>query len=204
MLPALGLLGAVAVAATVSNPLLVPLDVRRTVRAATVEVLPAGCTGVLAGTSRLVLTARHCVGAHDESLRVRGANGVESGATVVAIDDVADQVALLLDEPSPAVPLAVAGRAPITGTVLYFMGNPVRPRWQRVRVDRIAMCPSLPRLPNALFTNLHGSPGDSGAPLVDGAAQVVGLVHGGARCEIATPWDHLIALLERVYRRHTI
>jgi len=53
-------------------------------------------------------------------------------------------------------------------------------------------------LPNALFTTVHGVPGDSGAPLVDTAARIVGLVHGGAQCQIATPADTLARLIDRV------
>mgnify|MGYP000234512575 CR=1 FL=1 len=34
------------------------------------------------------------------------------------------------------------------------------------RLDRIDVCPSLPHLPDALFTSIQGVPGDSGAPLV--------------------------------------
>src|SRR5262249_7276229 len=62
-----------------------------------------------------------------------------------------------------------------------------RPRPQDARIDRRGRCESLPRLPDALFTSLRGEPGDSGSPLVDGAARIIGLVHGGARCQIATP-----------------
>ena len=33
----------------------------------------------------------------------------------------------------------------------------------------------LPDLPNALFTSIHGVPGDSGAPLVDQSGAVMGV-----------------------------
>src|SRR6185369_860933 len=82
--------------------------------------------------------------------------------------------------------------------VLYFEGNPKRARFQSARLDRIGVCPSLPNLPNALFTSIEGVPGDSGAPLVDSAARVVGLVHGGVNCHIATPADTLLRLVDRV------
>jgi hypothetical protein len=101
----------------------------------------------------------------------------------------------------PVTPLGVVRRTPIVGTVLYFHGNPERPRWQAARLDRIAPCPSLPDLSRALHTSIDGTPGDSGAPLVDLLGEVVGLVHGGAKCRIATPGDRLARLIDRVLER---
>jgi S1-C subfamily serine protease len=72
--------------------------------------------------------------------------------------------------------------------------------FQTARLDRIGQCPSLPALQNALFTSIRGRPGDSGAPLVNAAGEIVGLVHGGAACQIATPADTLATLVERVLR----
>ena len=88
--------------------------------------------------------------------------------------------------------------------MLYFEGNPSRPRFQSARLDKIGRCPSLPDLPNALFTSIAGVPGDSGAPLVDVVAEVVGLVHGGARCHIATPADTLVRLVHRVLEQDDV
>src|SRR5207245_9920059 len=92
-------------------------------------------------------------------------------------------------EPADVEPLAIVRRRQIPGTVLYFEGNPERPRFQSARLDRVGRCPSLPDLPNALFTSIDGRPGDSGAPLVAGAAATVGLVQGGARRHLANPAD---------------
>ena len=47
-------------------------------------------------------------------------------------------------------------------------------------------------------------PGDSEAPLVDVLGRVVGLVHGGVRCHIATPGDTLGKLVDRVLERHMV
>jgi hypothetical protein len=132
-------------------------------------------------------------------LHVRFTDGTRRSAWVEAIDRDADQALLILDEPVAITPLVVARRRQISGTVLYFEGNPAKPRFQRARLDHIGRCPSLPNLPNALFTSIHGVPGDSGAPLVDAAVRVVGLVHGGAQCEIATPAETLARLLDRVF-----
>ena len=55
-------------------------------------------------------------------------------------------------------------------------------------------------LGGALFTSIDGIPGDSGAPIVDAGARVVGLVHGGAQCHIATPSDTLRRLIADVLK----
>jgi S1-C subfamily serine protease len=192
---------ALAVAAQASaNPSPVPRDVRRALERATVVIMPAKCGGVLLESPQVVATALHCV-KDGPSQRVRLPDGEERAARVAVTDEAADQAILTLDEPAPMTPLSLARRPPITGTVLYFAGNPDRPRPQDSRLDRIGHCPSLPDLDDALFTSIQGTPGDSGSPLVDGAAQVVGLVHGGARCHIATPASTLGPLLDRVLRR---
>ncbi len=171
-------------------------DVRARVHAASVTV-GGGCSGALAEGPDLVVTARHCVVDRD-TLEVRFTNGVVRTALVAATDDAADQAVLLLDEPVAIAPLALARTIPIPGSILYFEGNPSEPRHQEAQLERVGRCPSLPALPNALFTTIHGVPGDSGAPLVDAAARIVGLVHGGAQCEIATPADTLARLIDRV------
>ena len=172
------------------------LAVRQALHAASVIVEPSGCGGALAETPTLVVTAKHCIDKRE--LSVRFVTGAWREARLVATDDVAEQVVLMLDDPVPIMPLAVVHRRQIPGAVLYFEGNPKNPRFQTVRLERIGTCPSLPDLPNALFTSLQGTPGDSGSPIVDGAARIVGLVHGGAQCQIATPSDTLARLVDRV------
>jgi S1-C subfamily serine protease len=185
-----------------ANPPPVPPAVRKALAAATVLVLPSHCTGAVVETRWLVATAKHCI---DDGARLRvRVGGVERDAELVDEDDVADQVLLALASDAPVDPPGVVRRIPIVGTVLYFHGNPERPRWQAARLDRIAPCESLPALPRALHTSIDGRPGDSGAPLVDLAGDVVGLVHGGAKCRIATPGDRLARLVDRVLQRqHT-
>lgn len=184
-------LGTTAVAAAAPDG-----DVRRQLHAASVKVGP-GCSGVLTEGNDLVVTARHCVTDH-AVLEIRFTNGLVRNGFVAATDTAADQAVLLLEEPVAVQPLTLARGVPIPGSILYFEGNPSTPRFQEARLDHTGRCPSLPRLPNALFTTIGGVPGDSGAPLVDVGGRIVGLVHGGAQCEIATPADTLIRLIERV------
>jgi S1-C subfamily serine protease len=185
-----------------ANPPPVPPAVRRALTAATVLVLPAECGGVLTASPDLVATALHCID-RGAALRVRTSSGAVLDARLEATDAAADQAILLLERPAAVEPLAVLRRPPIVGTVVYFQGNPERPRPQDARIDRRGRCESLPRLPDALFTSIRGKPGDSGSPLVDGAARIVGLVHGGARCQIATPATRLAPLIDRVLGRET-
>jgi S1-C subfamily serine protease len=172
--------------------------VRRLLADATVR-LASGCTGAIAERSQLIVTAYHCV-TDRGSVGARLATGEERTAWVVATDQVADQAVLFLEESSEVTPLRIGRRREIPGAVLYFAGHPDRVAFQSARLDRIGVCPSLPGLPNALFTSIKGTPGDSGAALVNAAGDLVGLVHGGARCEIATPADTLLALVQRVLR----
>jgi S1-C subfamily serine protease len=188
-------------AAVGANPPAVPLVVRRALRESSVLVLPSECGGVLTASQALVATALHCID-RDAVLRVRTSAGATLDARVEAVDADADQALLRLERPAGVPPLDLARRPPIDGTVVYFQGNPKRPRPQDARVDHRGRCESLPRLPDALFTSIRGSPGDSGSPLVDGAAQIVGLVHGGARCQIATPATRLARLVDRALGLH--
>jgi S1-C subfamily serine protease len=185
-----------------ANPPPVPAKLRKAIAAATVLVLPSRCTGAVVETPWLVATAKHCIG-QGERLRVR-VGGVERDAELVDEDADADQVLLALASDAPVAPLGIVRRVPIVGTVLYFHGNPERPRWQAARLDRIGPCESLPGLDRALHTSIDGTPGDSGAPLVDLVGQVVGLVHGGAKCRIATPGDRLARLVDRVLQRESV
>jgi len=178
------------------------LPVRRVLQAASVVVESTGCAGAVAENRQIIVTAKHCV--KGQTLRVRLSTGSERTAWVVAVNDASDQAVLFLEEPADVEPLAIVRRRQIPGTVLYFEGNPERPRFQSARLDRVGRCPSLPDLPNALFTSIDGRPGDSGAPLVDGAAAIVGLVHGGARCHIATPADPLARLVDHVLGRGVV
>lgn len=200
---ALVLVGAGAAARAGASELGNAPGVERTLHAAGVVLDGGRCSGVLAENAQLVLTARHCVGAEGTQVRARFAPGFERTAWVVGLDERADQAVLFLEDPVPIAPLSIARRRMIPGSVLYFEGNPAHPRFQSARLDRIGQCPSLPSLPNALFTGIDGVPGDSGAPLVDGSAHIAGLVHGGARCHIATPADTLARLVDRVLERES-
>src|SRR6185436_14297008 len=130
----------------------VPPGIRHALVSASVELEPVGCSGVIAESRQLVLTARHCVDDGVKSVRVRLATGELRTGWVVGTDSIADQAVLFLEDPVEVEPLSLARRRQIDGTVLYFEGHPKRPRFQAARLDRIGRCPSLPDLPNALFT----------------------------------------------------
>jgi S1-C subfamily serine protease len=175
-----------------------PPGVERALLAASVLV-GSGCSGVLVDGPDLVLTAEHCVtGSATHVLRF--SDGSQRMGWVAGVDHAADQALLLFEEPVTLAPLALVRQPPIAGTVLYFAGNPRSPRFQEATLERIGRCPSLPGLGSALFTTIDGVPGDSGAAIVDAGIRVVGLVHGGAQCHIATPSETLRRLIADVLR----
>jgi S1-C subfamily serine protease len=176
-----------------------PAGLEQALLAATVLLNQGSCSGVLVDGPDLVLTAEHCVtGGATHALRF--SDGSERTGWVAGVDHQADQALLLLEVPVTLTPLALVRQLPIAGTVLYFAGNPRHPRFQEAKLERTGRCPSLPDLGGALFTTIDGVPGDSGAPIVDAGTRVVGLVHGGAQCHIATPSDTLRRLIADVLR----
>lgn len=168
----------------------------RDVEAATVTLLPGHCAGVIVEDGQHALTAAHCVRLFEARVDVELHDGQRLGGTYVHVDPERDVAVIRLDEVAPVRPLAVATRLPAPGAALLFAGRNDRPGApQSVQLSRLGRCPSLPGVPQALFTTLRGEKGDSGAPVVDMRFRVVGLVHGGASCSIATPTNGLGAVV---------
>ncbi len=176
-----------------------PAGVEQALSTAAVLLDGGRCSGVLVDGPDLVLTAEHCV-TGEATHQLTFSDGAKRTGWVAGVDHVADQALLLLEEPVTLKPLQLVRQLPIAGTVLYFAGNPRSPRFQEAKLERTGRCPSLPGLGSALFTTIDGVPGDSGAAIIDSAARVVGLVHGGAQCHIATPSDTLRRLIADVLR----
>ncbi|GMU09592.1 S1 family peptidase [Corallococcus caeni] len=172
--------------------------------AATVTLGDGHCAGVVVGQGRHVLTAAHCVAPDAGRERTNFEDGRQLWGRYVFVDRGRDMAVLELEAKAPVAPLEVAEGLPIPGAMLVFTGRHDRPgEPQRVRVERWGRCPSLPDVPTALFTTMHGVPGDSGAPLVDEQQRVVGLVHGGARCSIAAPTGDVAPEIQRLSREDT-
>lgn len=168
----------------------------RDVEAATVTLLPGHCAGVIIEDGHHALTAAHCVGLFEARVDVELYDGQRLGGSYLHVDPERDVAIIRLDEVAPVRPLAVATRLPAPGAALLFTGRNDRPGApQSVQLARLGRCPSLPGVPQALFTTLRGEKGDSGAPVVDSRFRVVGLVHGGASCSIATPTHGLGAVV---------
>lgn len=175
------------------------LSLRHAVKAATVTLVPGVCAGAIVLDRRLVLTAAHCVEPGQERLRVALSSGRKVRATVLSVDRDTDLALLRLARPARVRPLGMATELPVEGDQLLFVGRTDR-RWrpQVAEVVHLGRCPSLPGVPEAVFTTLEARKGDSGAPVVDGALRVVGVVHGGARCHIAAPVAELARFLRRL------
>lgn len=170
----------------------------RALRDATVTLFPGHCAGVVVADGRHALTAAHCIDvAAGERQPVVFRDGKMLSGIVKLVDAVRDVAVLRFDEAAPVRPLALASALPVPGEGLLFFGRNDRPNEpQEVELKRLGRCPSLPGVPQALFTSLHGEKGDSGAPVVDRELHVVGLVHGGAACSIATPTAELAPVLD--------
>lgn len=147
------------------------------------------CAGVLLESAAVVLTAAHCLKLDEAQVPVTFLDGQRLEGTLAAIDPQADLALLRLPHsPVGLRGLPLSGSLPAAGSAAYFAGRlDGGAVVQRIEIVRRARCPSLPGVPEALFTSLRGVPGDSGAPVVNEQLHVVGIVHGGARCSIAAP-----------------
>ncbi|WP_395839902.1 serine protease [Archangium violaceum] len=170
----------------------------RALKDATVTLFPGHCAGVVVADGRHALTAAHCIDvATGERQPVVLRNGHMLSGVVKLVDARRDVAVIRFDEAAPVHPLAVATTLPIPGQELLFAGRNDRPSEpQAVELRKLGRCPSLPGVPQALFTSLHGEKGDSGAPVVDRHLQVVGLVHGGAACSVAAPTAEFSSVLD--------
>ena len=171
------------------------------VAAATVTLDAGHCAGVVVEDGRHALTAAHCVQPQETRVDLSFMNGQRLGGTYVHVDRGRDVAVIRLDARAPVRALDVADGLPAPGDPLIFTGRHDRPGdEQEALLERLGRCPSLPEVPAALFTTMRGRPGDSGAPLVDSQMRVVGLVHGGAQCRIATPTAGVGPLVEELSR----
>ncbi|MDC0709883.1 serine protease [Stigmatella sp. ncwal1] len=155
---------------------------------ATVTLIPGHCAGVIVEDGLHLLTAAHCVDPMAQRIEVALRDGTRMGAQALRVDPGQDLALYQLDSAAPVTPLPLSPEMPTPGERLLFAGRNDRPGGiQAVWLEKLGRCPSLPDVPQALFTTLRGEKGDSGAPVVDSRMHVVGLVHGGAACSIAAP-----------------
>lgn len=155
---------------------------------ATVLVLGKTCTGFIADEPDLVVTAAHCVPEDVRQVTVLTAKRKHYVTRVIRIDRNSDFALLRLPRPLDVPPLPLATKLPSLKEPVLFVGRSDRPGSAQVGdVKNIGRCPSLPHVPHAIFTSIDAQPGDSGAPVLDSKLEVVGIIHGGARCHILAP-----------------
>jgi S1-C subfamily serine protease len=168
------------------------------IRNATIS-LTGRCAGVVAEDGMYAVTAAHCIRPGEGDVAIQYSNGVGDTARIASLDRAQDIAILKLGHRAPVKGLAFADALPIPGTGVYFGGRLNGPRAaQFVQIMKLGRCPSLPDVPQALFTSLRGQKGDSGAPVVDTNMRVVGLVHGGAACSIAAPTQGVTRMLAAI------
>ncbi|MBI5549283.1 MAG: trypsin-like peptidase domain-containing protein [Deltaproteobacteria bacterium] len=177
-----------------------PLPVaEKALRRATID-LGGYCAGVVVSATE-ILTAAHCVRSTGELVTVTYATGDHDAGHVVSADRASDLAIVRLAIPAPVEPLSIRDGVPAAGETVFFTGrNDFGHPFEEAVIERLGRCPSLPRVPNALFTSIFARPGDSGAPIIDEHLRIVGLVHGGARCHIAAPTAKALGLLAAVHR----
>jgi S1-C subfamily serine protease len=164
---------------------------------ATVLVSNQSCAGFLAAEPDLVVTAAHCVPEGVRRVTVLTTRNERLVARLQRIDRNNDLAVLRLPKPLDVPPLPLASQLPERREPLLFAGRADRPGTAQVgAVQKIGRCPSLPRVSRAIFTSIDARPGDSGAPVLDSQLQVVGVIHGGARCHILAPVAPLARQLE--------
>lgn len=170
----------------------------RLLKDATVTLYPGHCAGVVVADGHHALTAAHCIdGDVGERQPVVLHDGQILEGAVKLVDRVRDLAVIRLEGLAPVHPLELTTTMPVPGQALLFAGRNDRPGVpQQMTLERLGHCPSLPGVPQALFTGMHGAKGDSGAPVVDEQLHVVGLVHGGAVCSIAAPTAGFVPMMD--------
>ncbi|MDY7224989.1 S1 family peptidase [Hyalangium rubrum] len=157
-------------------------------REATVTLVPGHCMGVVVEDGLHVMTAAHCVDAGQVNIPIELSDGERLTGTQMLVDEGQDIAVYRLDTVARVPALEIAPELPRPGEGLLFASrSDLASEPQEVWLERLGRCPSLPGVPQALFTTLRGVKGDSGSPVVDLDMRVVGLVHGGAACSIAAP-----------------
>lgn len=163
------------------------VEAEAALREASLTLVPPNCGGVVISAG-FGLTAAHCI-AEGETTRAAVLSTGEVVPVLVEVDRPRDIALLAFDEPVDVTPLDVADTMPNIGDLLFFLGraDDEDAALQTAQVLDIGACPTIPGVDNAIFTDLEAIPGDSGTPLLNEDLEVVGLVHGGAECEIAAP-----------------
>lgn len=134
-------------------------------------------SGFLIGSEGLVLTNQHVVGSA-KYLKIRWPDGIETLGEVVRADKNRD-VALVKTDPRGRTPLKLSMTSPLPGEDVYAIGSPLDEKYQNsvskgvVSANRVF--DGLRYIQSDVLVN-HGN---SGGPLLDKNANVVGLTQSG-------------------------
>ena len=138
-------------------------------------------SGFIAGAGGLALSNAHVVG-DARSVRVRFADGTETTARVLGVDESNDLAVLRVADPPPGVtPLPLGSSRPlVVGDPVIAIGNPFGLERSATTgivsaLKRIISAPNGFEIQNVIQTDAAINQGNSGGPLLDGAGEVIGI-----------------------------
>lgn len=134
-------------------------------------------SGFLIDASGLLLTNHHVVG-QSKYLKVRWSDGVETLGEVIRSDPRRD-VALVKTDPRGRAPLKLSGKIPASGEDVYAIGAPIEQTLQSSVTKGVVSATRVRDGLNFIQSDVTINGGNSGGPLLDKDANVVGVCVSG-------------------------
>jgi S1-C subfamily serine protease len=134
-------------------------------------------SGFLIGSEGLLLTNHHVVG-KDKFVKIRWPDGLETVGEVLRSDAKRD-VALVKTDPRGRAPLKLAAATPQPGEDVYAIGTPADPKLQSTVTKGIVSANRVFDGMSFIQSDVSVTHGNSGGPLLDKNANVVGITDLG-------------------------
>lgn len=134
-------------------------------------------SGMLIGSEGYILTNEHVVGSA-KTVRVRWSDGLETSAEVLRSNKSRD-VALLKTDPRGRTPLVVNRQAPAIGSSVFAIGTPLDPALQNTVTRGVISASRIIEGFNFIQSDTPVTHGNSGGPLLDEKAAVIGMTASG-------------------------
>lgn len=136
-------------------------------------------SGFLIDKTGHLLTNQHVVG-QSTYVKIRWSDGLETLGEVLRTDARRD-VALIKTEPRGRVPLRIGRNAPLPGDEVYAVGTPLDQKFQSTVTRGVVSANRVFDGFTFIQSDVAVNPGNSGGPLLDKSANVVGLTVAGYR-----------------------